>query len=94
MPDNNNPLADITVPENNQIQVRANAGGSVRVLVMKNDDSGAVNYREVPAGSTVRDVLGDDQTQRVRVNGQPATPDQPVQNGDKLVATPNNINGA
>jgi hypothetical protein len=30
----------------------------------------------------------------VRVNGQPATPDQPVQNGDKLVATPNNINGA
>jgi hypothetical protein len=87
------PLADITVPPGNQVTVKAN-DGVVRVLVMKNDGSGMVGYKDLPAGAKVQDAVGDTRNAEIRVNGQPAAPTAPLKDGDKVSVTPKNIEGA
>ena len=91
--ENNGPLADITVPPGNTVTVKANEG-VVRVLVMKNDGSGMVGYKDLPLGAKVQDATGEIRNAEVRVNGQPAMPGTMLKDGDKVSVTPKNIEGA
>jgi hypothetical protein len=91
MPNPNNPMTTVRVPQGSDVQVSGD--GPIRVLVVHNTDNGDVGYRNLPEGSRVGDVLPNC-VNRVLVNGKDAQADQPLKNGDKVSEVPPNIEGA
>lgn len=88
------PINPTTVRVREGSDVDIEGVGSIRVLVVKNDGSGAAAYQNVPAGTQLQAVVQSQAGQAVRVNGQPADPARPLQDGDKVSVTPNRVAGA
>lgn len=88
---NNNPTT-IRVQEGSDVTV--DGAGTIRVLVVRNDGSGSAGYQNVPVGAPVQAVVQSQPGQTVRVNGQPTTPGQTLQNNDKVSVTPSRVAGA
>ena len=69
-----------------------NGAGKIRIYVVDNNNNGDCGYRDVPAGSTVRDVVGD-ASGHISHNGRAANPDDTVEQDDKVTVTPQNVDG-
>ncbi len=87
---NNQQPTTIRVSEGTNLEVVG--GGTVRVLVVQNA-TGDVRHQEVPAGTPIREVVGNCHG-HVSCNGA-AVQDlsTPVQHGDKISVTPENVEG-
>jgi hypothetical protein len=72
----------------------------MRILFINNDGGGFADFIEVPAGSTVAQLFGQRLPQRkpedylIRVNRQPVSADQVLQEGDRVSMTPTKVEGA
>lgn len=72
----------------------------MRVLFINNDGGGFADHIEIPDGQTVQELFaarmphGKPQNYLIRVNRQPVTPDQVLQEGDRVSFTPTKIEGA
>ena len=72
----------------------------MRILFINNDGGGFADYIEVPTDTTVQTLFaqqishGKPEDYLIRVNRQPATRDQVLQEGDRLTITPVKIEGA
>ena len=72
----------------------------MRILYINNDGSGFADHVETAAGTTVEQFFaehvphGKPQDYLIRVNRQPVTADQVLQEGDRVSFTPTKIEGA
>lgn len=71
----------------------------MRILYVNNDGGGFADYIEVAEGTTVQRffderVVGKPEDYLIRVNRQPVTRDQVLQEGDRVSFTPVKIEGA
>ncbi len=72
----------------------------MRVLFINNDGSGFADYLETDSGTNVQSLFakqvpnGKPANYLIRVNRQPAAPDQLLQEGDRVSFTPVKIEGA
>ena len=72
----------------------------MRVLYINNDGGGYADHVEVADGMTVSKFFGqklagrEPQDYLIRVNRQPASADQVLQEGDRISLTPTKIEGA
>ena len=72
----------------------------MRVLFINNDGGGFADHIEIPDGQTVQELFAarlphtKSQNYLIRVNRQPVTPDQVLQEGDRVSFTPTKIEGA
>ena len=72
----------------------------MKCLYLNNDGGGFADYVEIPTGTTVQQFFaahvphGKPQDYLIRVNRQPATADQVLQEGDRISLTPTKIEGA
>lgn len=72
----------------------------MKVLVINNDGGGFADYVEVEAGTTVQQMFeqtvssGKALNYLIRVNRQPVSQDQVLQEGDRVSFTPTKIEGA
>ncbi len=72
----------------------------MRVLLINNDGAGFADYVDVTDGTTIQKFLSDRLSQSrpgdllIRVNRQPVSRDQVLQDGDRVSATPVKIEGA
>lgn len=72
----------------------------MRILYINNDGSGFADYIEVAPGTTVAELFagrvthGRPQDYLIRVNRQPVSADQVLQEGDRVSFTPTKIEGA
>lgn len=74
--------------------------GTIIVTYVNNDGGGFASDKNVPAGTTVQQffrehMAGKDESRyHIRVNRQPVSGEQTLQNGDKISITPTKIEGA
>jgi hypothetical protein len=72
----------------------------MRILYINNDGGGFADHIDIPDGQTVQELFaarlpqGKPQNYLIRVNRQPVTPDQVLQEGDRVSFTPVKIEGA
>ena len=72
----------------------------MRILFINNDGGGFADYVEVESGTTVaaffaeRLPSGKPEDYLIRVNRQPVSADQVLQEGDRISATPTKVEGA
>ena len=72
----------------------------MKVLWINNDGGGFADYVDAPAGLTVSELFSRQLPGRkpedylIRVNRQPASADQVLQEGDRVSMTPTKIEGA
>ena len=72
----------------------------MKVLYVNNDGGGFANYIEVSDNVTVHDFFSQKMPDRspedylIRVNRQPVSRDQVLQDGDRVTITPTKIEGA
>jgi sulfur carrier protein ThiS len=72
----------------------------MRILLINNDGGGFADYIEVAEGTTVETLFaqrishGKPEDYLIRVNRQPATAEQVLQEGDRVSFTPTKIEGA
>lgn len=72
----------------------------MQILVINNDGGGFADYIEVAEGTTVRQLFqrqtgsADPSSYLIRVNRQPCSADQVLQEGDRISITPTKIEGA
>lgn len=72
----------------------------MRILFVNNDGGGFADYIEVADGTTVQTLFaqqishGKPEDYLIRVNRQPVTRDQVLQEGDRVTITPTKIEGA
>lgn len=72
----------------------------MRILFINNDGGGFADHIEVEAGTTVQQLFaqripgGRAANYLIRVNRQPASADQVLQDGDRASFTPTKIEGA
>lgn len=72
----------------------------MKVLVINNDGGGFADYLEVPKGTTVKRLFDErigsshPENYLIRVNRQPVSADQVLQEGDRVSFTPVKIEGA
>jgi sulfur carrier protein ThiS len=72
----------------------------MKILYINNDGGGFADHIDVPEGTTVRALfqqrVGSDKPENylIRVNRQPASADQVLQEGDRVTFTPTKIEGA
>jgi hypothetical protein len=72
----------------------------MRILYLNNDGGGFADHVEVEAGTTVAGFFAERMPGRqpadhlIRVNRQPASADQVLQEGDRISITPTRIEGA
>jgi len=72
----------------------------MRIMYINNDGGGFADYIEVPTGMTAQSLFaqqithGKPEDYLIRVNRQPVTRDQVLQEGDRLTITPTKIEGA
>jgi sulfur carrier protein ThiS len=72
----------------------------VRILLINNDGGGFADYVEVPEGTTVKRLFDErigsshPENYLIRVNRQPVSADQVLQEGDRVSITPTKIEGA
>jgi len=72
----------------------------MRILYINNDGSGFAEYIEVPEGTTVQQLFGQQvagakpQDYLIRVNRQPVAAQQVLHEGDRVSFTPVKIEGA
>lgn len=72
----------------------------MRVLLINNDGGGFADYVEIPGGQTVQGLFqarvphGKPSSYLIRVNRQPCSPDQILNDGDRVSITPVKIEGA
>jgi sulfur carrier protein ThiS len=72
----------------------------MRILFINNDGGGFADYIDVPAETTVQTLFsqqisyGKPEDYLIRVNRQPVTRDQVLQEGDRITITPVKIEGA
>jgi hypothetical protein len=71
----------------------------MRILYINNDGGGFADYVETEQGTTVEQffgqrVSGKPENYLIRVNRQPVTADQVLQEGDRVSFTPTKIEGA
>lgn len=72
----------------------------MRVLYINNDGGGFADHIDIEAGTTVEKLFAQRLTERsaadylIRVNRQPVTRDQVLQEGDRISITPTKIEGA
>jgi sulfur carrier protein ThiS len=71
----------------------------MRILYINNDGGGFADHIEVPQGTSVRALFeqrvgGKPDGYLIRVNRQPASADQALQEGDRVTFTPVKIEGA
>lgn len=72
----------------------------MKVLFLNNNGSGFADYVEIAAATTVEKFFSQQMSQAspsdylIRVNRQPVSRDYVLQEGDRITATPNKIEGA
>ena len=72
----------------------------MKILVINNDGGGFADYIEVAEGTTVTHLFqrqtgsADPSSYLIRVNRQPCSADQVLQEGDRISITPTKIEGA
>lgn len=72
----------------------------MRVLFINNDGGGFADHIEIEPGTTVQSLFqqrlksSQPQDYLIRVNRQPVSPDQVLQEGDRVSFTPTKIEGA
>ncbi len=72
----------------------------MQILVINNDGGGFADYTEVAEGTTVTQLFqrqtgsADPSSYLIRVNRQPCSADQVLQEGDRISITPTKIEGA
>ena len=71
----------------------------MKILFINNNGGGFADTIEVPPGTTVRTLFDDKIGGKpadylIRVNRQPSTADQQLQEGDRISITPTKIEGA
>lgn len=72
----------------------------MRVLYINNDGGGFADHIDIEAGTTVEKLFAQRLTEHsasdylIRVNRQPVTRDQVLQEGDRISITPTKIEGA
>ncbi len=71
----------------------------MKILFINNNGGGFADTIEVPTGTTVRSLFDDKIGGKpadylIRVNRQPSTADQQLQEGDRISITPTKIEGA
>ena len=72
----------------------------MKVLYLNNDGGGFADYVEIQTGTTVQQFFaervphGKPHDYLIRINRQPATADQVLQEGDRISLTPTKIEGA
>jgi len=72
----------------------------MRILFINNDGGGFADHIDVPAGQSVQELFqarlkhANPRNYLIRVNRQPVTPDQLLQEGDRVSFTPTKIEGA
>jgi len=72
----------------------------MRILFINNDGGGFADHIDVEAGITVGELFGDRLPERkpedflIRVNRQPVSKDQVLQEGDRVSIMPTKIEGA
>jgi len=72
----------------------------MKILYINNDGGGFADHIEVSSGTTVRQLFkeqvgsGKPENYLIRVNRQPASADQVLQEGDRVSITPTKIEGA
>lgn len=72
----------------------------MRILYLNNDGAGFADYLDVPPTTTVQQLFnqqfdpGREDDYLIRVNRQPATAGQKLQEGDRISITPTKIEGA
>jgi sulfur carrier protein ThiS len=71
----------------------------MKILFINNNGGGFADTIEVPAGTTVRSLFDDKISGKpadylIRVNRQPSSADQVLQDGDRVSITPTKIEGA
>lgn len=72
----------------------------MQILVINNDGGGFADYIEVAEGTTVTQLFqrqtgsADPSGYLIRVNRQPCSADQTLQEGDRISITPTKIEGA
>ena len=72
----------------------------MRILFINNDGGGFADYVEVESGTTVaaffeeRLPSGKPEDYLIRVNRQPVSAEQVLQEGDRISATPTKVEGA
>ncbi len=90
---NNNDQPDTTIEVERGTDVRVGGVGRINVLVIDYEGDGRAEYEELPAGATVRDVVGDTRDRTVSVNGERASADTPLEDGDKITTSPESPEG-
>ena len=81
----------IRVTAGTDIDVENQNGGRIRVLVVRADVGNAAR-QEINTGACVCDVVGDT-SQEIRVNGEIASANQELHEGDRVTVTPTNPEG-
>jgi len=72
----------------------------MRILFINNDGGGFADHIDIPDGQTVQQLFAarlphaSPRSYLIRVNRQPVTPDQVLQNGDRVSFTPTKVEGA
>lgn len=72
----------------------------MKLMYINNDGGGFADFIEVPDGTTVEKIFRERLPERsasdylIRVNRQPVTRDQVLQDGDRISITPVKIEGA
>jgi len=72
----------------------------MRIMFINNDGGGFADHIEIPEGQTVQELFkaqlphAKPASYLIRINRQPVTPDQVLQNGDRVSFTPTKIEGA
>ncbi len=72
----------------------------MKLLVINNDGGGFADYMDVDEGTTVTQLFeqkigsGEPSHYLIRVNRQPCSADQVLQEGDRISITPTKIEGA
>ena len=72
----------------------------MRVLYINNEGGGFADYVEVAEGTTIEKFFGEKMPNAaaedflIRVNRQPVSRDQVLQEGDRITVTPTKIDGA
>jgi hypothetical protein len=72
----------------------------MRILFINNDGGGFADYVDVESGTTVAGFFaerlpsGKPEDYLIRVNRQPVSADQVLQEGDRISATPTKVEGA
>lgn len=87
----NKPETTIEVEQGSNVQV--GGAGKIRVLVIDYAGDGSADYEEVAAGARVRDIVGDGPDRTVAVNGERASLDTELHDGDKVTTSPESPEG-